>query len=98
VTSDELTKRACALLEASVHNGTPRLAPTTCVRLVATIESVADTPWVEAIKQRAKANAEQALRELEAAVARDEALRVKAETEATREQARIVGAAFHKPQ
>lgn len=96
--SAELTKRACALLEASVHNGTPRLAPATCVRLVATIEAVADTEWVEAIRQKAKANAAQALRELEAEVARDEERRVKAETEATREQAGIVGAALRKPQ
>lgn len=95
--SSELIKRACGLLEASVHNGTPRLAPTTCIRLVATIESAADTPWVEAIRQRAKANAEQALRELEAEVAKDEERRVKAETEATREQADIVGAALRKP-
>lgn len=97
MTREELTKRACALLEASVHNGMPRLAPKTCIRLVATIESVADSPWVEAIKQRAKANAEQELLDLETAVAQDEGHRVKAETEAAREQASIVGAALRSP-
>lgn len=97
MTSDDLVKRACALLEASVHNGTPRLAPTTCVRLVATIEAVADSSWVEEIKKMAKDDPQQALNALQAIVAEDEMRRVQGEAKAAGEQAVIVRTALRKP-
>jgi hypothetical protein len=96
VTDSEVAKHALLLLEASFHNGTPRLTPMNCVRLVATIDEVAASPWMEKIREKTKLHAENALAELQTAVETDEKRRVDAETEAARKQADIVGAVLNK--
>lgn len=95
---DEIARRACDLLQASIHLGSPRLRPETCVKLISTIWGVASSPFIQQVATEARADPVKSMASVTDDLDADETKRRDAEAKVAREQAELVKDALASPQ